>query len=85
MVLDPDTGALLIEFVEKTALLRRDMQHKGELERHAARLARMEQKLTALADRLETSDPELAKALRAAWKMPARSLAFRNAEHQKKP
>jgi hypothetical protein len=85
MVLDPDTGALLIEFVEKTALLRRDMQHKGELERYAARLARMEQKLTALADRLETSDPELAKALRAAWKMPARSLAFRNAEHQKKP
>jgi hypothetical protein len=84
MVLDPDTGALLIEFVEKTALLRRDMQHKGELERYAARLARMEQKLTALADRLETSDPELAKALRAAWKMPARSLAFRNAEHQKK-
>ncbi|HEV8317608.1 MAG TPA: hypothetical protein VGQ10_09370 [Vicinamibacterales bacterium] len=85
MALDPDTGALLIEFVEKTALLRRDMQHKGELERYAARLARMEQKLTALADRLETSDPELAKALRAAWKMPARSLAFRNAEHQKKP
>jgi hypothetical protein len=85
MALDPDTGALLIEFVEKTALLRRDMQHKGELERYAARLARMEQKLTALADGLETSDPELAKALRAAWKMPARSLAFRNAEHQKKP
>ena len=85
MALDPDTGALLIEFVEKMALLRRDMQHKGELERYAARFARMEQKLTALADRLETSDPELAKALRAAWKMPARSLAFRNAEHQKKP
>ena len=81
---DSDTGALLIEFVEKTALLRRDMQQKGELERYAARFARMEQKLTALADRLETSDPELAKALRAAWKMPARTLAFRNAEHQKK-
>jgi hypothetical protein len=81
---DPDTAALLIEFVEKTALLRRDMQHKGELERYAARFARMEQKLAALADRLETSDPELAKALRAAWKMPARTLAFRNVEHQKK-
>ena len=81
---DADTGALLIEFVEKTALLRRDMQHKGELERYTARFARMEQKLTALADRLETSDPELAKALRAAWKMPGRTLAFRNAEHQKK-
>jgi hypothetical protein len=81
---DPDTAALLIEFVEKTALLRRDMQHKGELERYAARFARMEQKLAALADRLETSDPELAKALHAAWKMPARTLAFRNVEHQKK-
>jgi hypothetical protein len=84
MPADPDTGALLIEFVEKTALLRRDMQHKGELDRYAARFARMEQKLTALADRLEGSDPELAKALRAAWNMPARSLAFRNADHQKK-
>jgi hypothetical protein len=81
---DPDTAALLIEFVEKTALLRRDMQHKGELERYAARFARMEQKLAALADRLETSDPKLAKALRTAWKMPARTLAFRNVEHQKK-
>jgi hypothetical protein len=30
------------------------------------------------------SDPEFAKALRTAWQMPARSLAFRNADHQKK-
>jgi len=82
---DPDTDALLVEFVEKTALLRRDMQHKGELEPYAARFARIEQKLTALADRVEASDPALAKALRTAWGMPARSLAFRNVEHQKKP
>ena len=81
---DADTAALLVEFVEKTALLRRDMQHKGELEPYAARFARIEQKLTALADRLETSDPALARALRTAWNMPARSLAFRNADHQKR-
>lgn len=81
---DVETAALLIEFVEKTALLRRDMQHKGELERYEARFARIEQKLTALADRLATSDPALAKALRTAWTMPGRTLAFRNVEHQKK-
>jgi hypothetical protein len=44
----------------------------------------MEQKLTVLADRLETTDPALAKAIRTDWQLPARSLAFRNAEHQKK-
>jgi hypothetical protein len=44
----------------------------------------MEQKLTALAERLETSDPALAKALRTAWARPAMSLAYRNADHQKK-
>ena len=84
--MDPDAGtaALLIEFVEKTALLRRDMQHKGDLDRYEARFARIEQKLTALADHLATSDPELAKALRSAWHLPGRTLAFRNAEHQKK-
>jgi exonuclease V gamma subunit len=81
--MDPDVRAILAEFVEKVALLRRDMQHKGELEQYAARFSRMEQKLLALADRLESSDPDLAKALRNAWTRPAMSLAFRNAAHQK--
>jgi hypothetical protein len=83
MLDDPALRDLLAEFVEKVALLRRDMQHKGELEQYAARFARMEQKLTALADRIETADPELAKALRTAWARPAMSLAFRNAAHRK--
>lgn len=83
MVSDPAVRDLLAEFVEKVALLRRDMQHKGELEKYAARFARMEQKLTALADRLEASDPALAKALRTAWARPAMSLAYRNTAHQK--
>jgi hypothetical protein len=81
--MDADLGPLIVEFVEKTGLLRRDMQKKGDAEGYAARFARMEQKLNALADRLEASDPDLAKALRNAWARPAMSLAYRNAEHQK--
>ena len=78
-------AGLLIEFVEKAALLRRDLQHRGELEKYAARFARMEQKLNALAAEIEAADPDLAKALRNAWARPAASLAFRNAGHQKDP
>jgi hypothetical protein len=80
---DADVRALLAEFVEKVALLRRDMQHKGELEKYGARFSRIEQKLFALADCIEASDPDFAKALRNAWARPAMSLAFRNAAHQK--
>jgi hypothetical protein len=81
--MDADVKTLLAELVEKMALLRRDMQHKGELEKYAARFARMERKLMDLAERIESSDPELAKTLRSAWARPAMSLAFRNAAHQK--
>jgi hypothetical protein len=81
--MDPELAPLLVEFVEKTALLRRDMQKKGDAEGYAARFARMEQKLNALAERAGASDPALEKALRNAWTRPAMSLAFRNAEHQK--
>jgi DNA repair ATPase RecN len=80
--MDPETLRLLIELVEKIGLLRRDMQQKHDLERYEARINRIEQKISALAQRLSESDPELAKALRTAWELPARSLAFRNAEHQ---
>jgi hypothetical protein len=82
--MDPELGALLVEFIEKTALLRRDMQHKGELDKYAARFARMDQKLAALADRIDATDPSLAQALRKAWARPAMSLAYRNAEHQRR-
>ena len=74
-------GAALIE---KAGLLRRDMQQKKDLEKYEARVQRIEQKLNALAERLSQDDPDLAKALRTAWQLPARSLAFRNAEHRKK-
>ena len=82
--MDTDTARLLTEFIEKVGLLRRDMQQKKELEKYEARIQRIEQKLNALAERVSGDDPELAKALRTAWQLPARSLAFRNAEHRKK-
>ncbi len=78
-----DIAGLLVELVEKTGLLRRDLQHKGDFEKYSARLTRIEQKLLALADAIASSDPDLAKALRTAWNLPARTLAFRNADHQK--
>jgi hypothetical protein len=83
LIMDSEVKTLLAELVEKVALLRRDMQHREELEKYAARFVRVEQKLTALAARIESSDPEFAKALRNAWARPAMSLAFRNAAHQK--
>ena len=46
-------------------------------------MARIEQKFSALAESVSRTDPDLAKALRTAWQLPARSLAFRNADHQK--
>lgn len=82
--MEPELARLLIELVEKTGLLRRDLQQHGDLEKYEARVARIEQKLSALAESISMSDPELAKALRTAWQLPARSLAFRNADHRKK-
>jgi hypothetical protein len=81
--MNDDIARLLTEFVEKVGLLRRDIQHRKELEKYEARFARIEQKLSALAERISQDDPDLAKAIRTAWQLPARSLAFRNAEHQK--
>ena len=82
--MDPDIAALLTELIEKVGLLRRDMQQRKELDKYEARFARIDQKFSALAERISRDDPDLAKALRTAWQLPARSLAFRNAEHQKK-
>jgi hypothetical protein len=81
--IDAELAALLTELVEKVGLLRRDMKQKGDLEKYEARMARVEQKFSALAERISRTDPDLAKTLRTAWQLPARSLAFRNADHQK--
>jgi hypothetical protein len=81
--LPPEIATLLTELVEKVGLLRRDMQQKKDLEKYEARFQRIEQKFSSLAERISADDPELAKALRTAWQLPARSLAFRNAAHRK--
>lgn len=79
----PESSRALVELIEKVGLLRRDLQHKGDLDRYEARIARIDQKMAALIEQLATDAPETATALRTAWQLPARSLAFRNADHQK--
>jgi hypothetical protein len=81
--MDPTLARLLAEFVEKAGLLRQDLKRKGDLEKYEARIARVDAVLSKLAEQISQDDPDLAKALRTAWQMPGRSLAFRNAEHQK--
>jgi hypothetical protein len=81
--MERELAVVLTELIEKFGLLRRDLKQKGDLEKYEARLARIDQKFSALAEKLAMDDPELAKALRTAWQMPARSLAFRNAQHLK--
>jgi len=83
--MDEDLAKLLTEFVEKVGLLRRDMQLRKELDKYEARFARIDQKFSALAEQISRENSDLAKQLRTAWQMPARSLAFRNADHQKDP
>jgi hypothetical protein len=82
--MEHELAVLLTELVEKVGLLRRDLKQKGDAEKYEARLARIDQKFSAFAERVAQTDPEFAKALRTAWQMPARSLAFRNADHLKK-
>jgi hypothetical protein len=82
--MDPELADVLTALVEKVGLLRRDMQHRGDLEKYEARMARIEQKFSAMVELISQNDPDLAKSLRTAWTLPARSLAFRNAEHKKK-
>lgn len=78
----PWTDAL-VEFVEKSALLRESIKRRGDEEHYVARIERMSVKLEALAASLDEAEPEIAKAIRSAWGRPVRSLAFRNAAHQK--
>jgi hypothetical protein len=73
----------LVEFIEKSALLRESIKRRGDDEHYAARVERMSQKLEALAASVEQTDPAAATAIRSAWNRPVRSLAFRNAAHQK--
>jgi hypothetical protein len=79
--MEHDIAVLLTELIEKVGLLRRDLKQKGDLEKYEGRLARIDQKFSAMAEKISETDPDFAKTLRTAWQMPARSLAFRNADH----
>ena len=81
--IEPEIADLLVQLVEKMGLIRTDMKKRNELERYEARMARVDSKLSSLAERISRTDPELAKRIRTAWQLPGRSLAFRNADHQK--
>ncbi len=80
--MEADAERLVVELIEKVGLLRRDLAHKKALEIYEARIARIDQKVTALVAALTHSNPALAKAVDTAWAQPARSLAFRNRDHQ---
>ena len=82
--MDSDLATLLIELIERVGLLRRDLQHRGDLDKYEARVARVDGKFSTLAEHISRTDPDLAKALRTAWQLPTRSLAFRNAGHRSK-
>ena len=69
--MEHELAVLLTELIEKVGLLRRDLKQKSDLEKYEARLARIDQKFSAFAEKVAQSDPEFAKALRTAWQMPA--------------
>lgn len=84
--MDSQTGKMLTDFVMMVGLLRRDMKHPSvikEFARYEGRFARIDKKLSDLAEFISGDDPELAKALHTAFQQPSRALAFKNAEHQK--
>ena len=60
--MERELAVMLTELIEKVGLLRRDMKQKGDTEKYEARLARIEQKFSTLAEKIPQSDPELAKA-----------------------
>jgi hypothetical protein len=82
--MDQETGRLLTDFVMMVGLLRRDMKHNKEMERYEGRFSRIDKKFSELAEFVSRNDPEFAKALRTAFEQPSRTLAFKNADHQKK-
>ena len=82
--MDSDTARLLTDFVMMVGLLRREMKQKNDFDRYEGRFSRLEQKFASLAELISRDNPDLAKTLHVAFQQPARALAFKNAEHQKK-
>jgi len=73
----------LVEVIEKAALLRQQIDRAGDQTVYAARVNRLAAKVDALRARIGETDPALADAIAGAWQRPIRTLAFRNAQHQR--
>lgn len=82
--MESQEARLLTDFVMMVGLLRRDIRHNSDFDRYSGRFSRIEQKFQTLAELISRDDPELAKTLHTAFQQPARALAFKNAEHQKR-
>ena len=82
--MNSETATLLTDFVMMIGLLRRDMKKNNDFDRHEGRFSRIEQKFATLVELISRDNPDLAKALHTAFQQPARALAFKNAEHQKR-
>ena len=82
--MNSETATLLTDFVMMVGLLRREMKQKNDFERYDGRFSRVEQKFATLVEMISRDNPDLAKTLHTAFQQPARALAFKNAEHQKR-
>ena len=82
--MNSETATLLTDFVMMVGLLRREMKQKNDFERYDGRFSRVEQKCATLVEMISRDNPDLAKTLHTAFQQPARALAFKNAEHQKR-
>ena len=81
--MEPEIADLLTALVEKVGLLRTDMKKRGDFAKYEARFARIDQKLSGLAERISRDDAAAGARLQSTWTQPGRSLAFRNADHTK--
>jgi hypothetical protein len=63
---------LVIELIEKVGLLRRELQHNQDLDKYEGRIARIEQKIEALADQVSRAGPEPGVSQRRAPEGPVR-------------
>ena len=78
-----DWSDALVEVIEKAALVRQEIDRRGDREAYAARLNRLDAKIGQLRGRIADTDSGLADAIKMAWERPVRTLAFRNAEHRR--
>jgi hypothetical protein len=78
-----DWSGPLVEVIEKAALLRQEIDRRGDQEAYAARVNRLGAKIDLLCATLAETEPALASEIKMAWQRPVRTLAFRNAQRRR--